>query len=97
MTNILEWVIWGVALFIFIIHIFHFFHSDSAVRLLAKRYNFLLAIGLIITAFTKFSKFHLIWWAPAAFFLNLFTYKAGVQRGAEKFMEELKKNKNEDL
>jgi len=97
MINILEWIIWGVALIIFIIHIFLFFHSDPGVSRLAKRYSFLIAIGLIVTAFTKFSKFHLIWWAPVAYVFNLLTLSAGVRRGAKKFIKDLKEDKNEDL
>ncbi len=93
--NILGWVVWAVAMFIFIVHIFLFFHSDPGVSRLAKRFSFLIAIGLAITAFTKLSKFHLIWWIPVAYLFNLWAFSARVQRDAKKFIEKLKGRKQE--
>jgi hypothetical protein len=95
--NILEWVVWIIAAFVFIIHIFLFFNSDPGVSRLAKRFSLLIAIGLAITVFTKLSKFHLIWWLPLAYFINLVTFSAGVHRDAHKFIENLKKEKNKSI
>ena len=91
--NILGWVVWAVAMSMFIAHIFLFFYSDPGVTRLAKRFSFLIAIGLAITAFTKLSKFHLIWWVPVAYLLNLWAFSVGVQRGAKKFLKSSRKKK----
>lgn len=95
--NILGWIVWAVAMFVFIVHIFLFSHSDPGVSRLAKRFSFLIAIGLAITAFTKLSKSHLIWWIPVVYIFNLLAFSAGVHRGAEKFIEKLKEEKNKNI
>jgi len=89
--HILSWVIWAIAMVILLIQIPLFFHRDPGVGRLAKRFGFLIAVGLVVTLFTSLSKFHLIWWVPVAYACNLLTFSAGVNRNAAKFITNLKK------
>lgn len=72
--NILGWIVWSFALLICIAHILLSFHSDPGVGRLARRFAVLVAIGLVVTAFTTISKLHLLWWVPTAFVLNMFIF-----------------------
>ena len=93
---ILGWVIWSIGAFILLINICLFHNPDAGAGRLAKRLALLITIGLVITLFTNFSKFHLVWWIPLAMFLNIAAFQSGVYRKGAKFMEELKENKERD-
>ena len=46
--HILSWVIWAIAMVILLIQIPLFFHRDPGVGRLAKRFGFLIAVGLVV-------------------------------------------------
>ena len=91
---ILSWIIWAIAMITLLIQIPLFFHRDAGVSRLAKRFAFLIAVGLTITLFTNLSKFHLIWWVPVVYTCNLFTFAAGINRNAAKFFVNFKEGQN---
>ena len=67
-----EWIVWVIACIVLL----SFFlaaltQRDSGIRSHHMRHWFLLAPGLLITIITPISKFHLLWWVPVTFFLNL--------------------------
>jgi hypothetical protein len=95
--NIIGWIVWGIALLILIVQVALFFHHDPGVGRLAKRWAFLIALGLAITALTDFSKLHLLWWVPFSLFLNLFFLTAGVNRKVAKFTERLPIKQDKDV
>lgn len=68
---IIEWTIWGISFLILLIQIKLLGSKDGTVQLLAKRFSYFIIFGLIITAILNVSKFHLIWWMPFTYFLNL--------------------------
>ena len=92
----IRWFVWGVALAIFIAQLIFIFHRDRALRRLAKRFAFLIAIGLAATAFTNLSKLHLLWWVPLAFFINFVFLAADINRQAYKFAERIQSENNEN-
>ena len=91
----IRWFVWGVALAIFIAQLVFIFHSDPGSRRLAKRFAFLIAIGLAVTALTNISKLHLLWWVPLGFFINLVFFAADINRETAKFAERIMKENNE--
>ncbi|MHC4546615.1 MAG: hypothetical protein ACYTDW_12910 [Planctomycetota bacterium] len=93
----IRWFVWGVALAIFIAQLVFIFHRDRGLRRLAMRFAFLIAIGLAFTAFTNFSKLHLLWWVPLAFFLNIFFFAADINRKTAKFAERIQSENNENV
>ena len=78
--NIIGWVVWGIALLIFFVQVALFFSHDPGVGRLAKRTAFLIALGLVVTVLTNFSKLHLLWWVLLSFFFNLFFFRVSVKR-----------------
>ena len=91
----IRWFVWGVALAIFIAQLVFIFHRDPGLRRLAKRFAFLIAIGLAVTALTNISKLHLLWWVPLVFFINLVFFAADINRETAKFAERIMKENNE--
>jgi len=69
---IIEWVIWAIAcVFLLSFFLAALYQHDPGIRSHHMRYCLLLALGLLVTAITPISKFHLLWWVPVTFFLNL--------------------------
>ncbi|MHC4110136.1 MAG: hypothetical protein ACYSUY_03625 [Planctomycetota bacterium] len=95
--HFIRWFVWGVALAIFIAQLIFIFHRDRALRRLAMRFAFLIAIGLVVTAFTNFSKLHLLWWVPLVFFINIFFFAADINRKTAKFAERIQSENNENV
>jgi hypothetical protein len=87
--------VWGAALAIFISQLVFIFHRDPGFRRLAMRFAFLIAIGLAVTALTNISKFHLLWWVPLAFFINLVFLAADINRKTAKYAERIMKENDE--
>ena len=92
----IRWFVWGTALAIFISQLIFIFHRDRALRRLAMRVAFLIAIGLAVTALTDFSKLHLLWWVPLVFFINFVFLAADINRKTAKFAERLMNENNEN-
>ncbi len=87
---VIGWIIWTSCVLFFLIHLLLAVNSsDGGTRILAKRYAILLVIGLTLTAIGPFSKFHLLWWAPAMWCLNLIYFWISFQCAAAKFVEQL--------
>lgn len=69
---IIEWVIWAIAcVFLLSFFLAALYQHDPGIRSHHMRYCLLLAPGLLVTVITPISKFHLLWWVPVTFFLNL--------------------------
>lgn len=94
--HFIRWFVWGVALAIFIAQLVFIFHRDPGLRRLAKRFAFLIAIGLAVTALTNISKLHLLWWVPLGFVINLFFLAADINREAYKFAQRIQSENNEN-
>ena len=67
-----EWIVWVISCIVLL----SFFlaaltQRDFGIRSHHMRHCLLLAPGLLITIITPISKFHLLWWVPVTFFLNL--------------------------
>ena len=92
---LIRWFVWGTALAIFIAQLVFIFHRDPGLRRLAKRFAFLIAIGLAVTALTNISKLHLLWWVPLGFCINLVFLAAGINRKTAKFAKRLQNENNE--
>ncbi|MDQ7816409.1 MAG: hypothetical protein RDU14_05240 [Melioribacteraceae bacterium] len=78
--NFVGWLIWMVALFVLIAEMLIFSHPEKAIGNLAKRFSFFILIGLVLTAFTDISKFHIIWWIPFSYYINYFYFWASFKR-----------------
>lgn len=75
--NILSWAVWACGILVLANQFpFAYFSKDGGIRILAKRYSMLIIFGLLITAFTDISKFHLLWWIPAAYYINFWIFGA---------------------
>lgn len=61
------------------------------------RYCLLLVPGLLVTVITPISKFHLLWWVPATFFLNLLLSNilllSHLKRGLRNFEKQQRESK----
>ena len=69
---IIEWVIWAIAcIFLLSFFVAAFSQRDPGIRSHHMRYCLLLVPGLLVTVITPISKFHLLWWVPVTFFLNM--------------------------
>lgn len=70
--TIIEWIIWAIAcVFLLLFFLAALSQHDPVIRSLHMRYCLLLAPGLLVTVMTPISKFHLLWWVPVSFFLNM--------------------------
>jgi hypothetical protein len=73
--NILGWIIWACGVLVLANQFpFAYFSKDGGIRILAKRYSILIITGLLVTALTDISRFHLLWWVPSSYFLNLWYF-----------------------
>lgn len=81
---IIGWVVWGVALVILIVQVALFYHRDPGVARLAKRFAFLIIIGLAITVFINLSKLHLLWWLPVCYIFNMLFFGAALRVAANR-------------
>jgi len=69
---IIEWVIWAIAcVFLLSFFLAALFQHDPGIRSHHMRHCLLLVPGLLVTVITPISKFHLLWWVPVTFFLNM--------------------------
>jgi CHASE2 domain-containing sensor protein len=69
---IIEWVVWAIAcVFLLSFFLAALSQHDSGLRSHHMRHCLLLVPGLLITVITPISKFHLLWWVPVTFFLNI--------------------------
>lgn len=95
--TVVGWIVWSLVLILCIAQILLSFHRDRGVGTLAGRFAALLAIGLIGTLFTGFSKLHLLWWVPLAHFLNMFVYTAVFRSRVDKAVKQiLEEHESED-
>lgn len=93
---ILEWIVWSIGVFILFIQVCLINNPDPGAGRLAKRYSIFLLTGLLLTVFMEISKFHLIWWIPVGFIINLLFFSSSVYRGADKFKEKMKEENDKD-
>ncbi|MCY7410498.1 MAG: hypothetical protein LH473_09505, partial [Chitinophagales bacterium] len=70
--EIIGWIIWGIGCCILLIVLGMLKSKEAIVRNLATRIAFFMTSGVLLTLILNFSKFHLIWWIPASFFLPIF-------------------------
>jgi ribosomal protein S17E len=69
---IVEWVIWAIGcVFLLSFFLAALFQHDPGIRSHHMRHCLLLVPGVLVTAITPISKFHLLWWVPVTFFLNM--------------------------
>ena len=87
--NIIEWFVWGIAVLILIAYVPLYFHRDPLIGRLFKGFAVLIAIGLVVTIFTKFSKLHLLWWVPVSFILKDFIFYANLKHGFNRFVKKM--------
>ncbi len=78
--NYVSWFIWILALLVLIAEMFIFSHPEKAIGNLAKRFSFLIVVGLFTTALTDVPKFHLIWWVPFSYYINYFYFWLSYKR-----------------
>lgn len=69
--NIIEWIIWSIG-FLMLISLHPIYLSPlSYFSPFNRSFAVLVAIGLVITAFTEYSKLNLLWWIPLSVILGL--------------------------
>ena len=87
---VLGWLAWAVAFFVLLVQAgCSLSTKDPGVRMMAGRYSFVLLIGMAVTIFTSFSKLHLLWWMPVAYFLNYQFLSFTVDRKMDRTMEKI--------
>lgn len=86
--EIAEWVVWGIAMLLGFAFLMNR-HKDGGVALLSRRYAILVLAGALITFVTDISKFHLLWWMPIAYFLNMYLFTIIVQLKMKSFENNL--------
>jgi len=95
---IIEWVIWAIAcVFLLSFFLAALFQHDPVIRSYHMRNCLLLVPGLLVTVITPISKFHLLWWVPATFFLNLLLSNillfSRLKRGLRNFEKQQRESK----
>jgi hypothetical protein len=77
--NIIEWIVWGIGVLVLIVFFPMCLHREPLIARLFKVFAVLIVAGLIVTAFTQLSKFHLLWWIPVSFILKDVIFHADLQ------------------
>jgi len=95
---IVEWVIWAIAcVFLLSFFLAALFQHDPGIRSHHMRHCLLLVPGVLVTAITPIPKFHLLWWVPVTFFLNMLLstilLSLRLKRGLRNFEERRRESK----
>src|SRR5688572_11164743 len=85
--NSVEWIVWALGCFVLLTQFIVSISSrEPFTRRMIGQYCVLAAAGLAATALTGLSKFHLLWWLPVTYFLNLTLTQAMLMRTMNRHM-----------
>ena len=94
--NIIEWIVWGIGVLVLIFFFPMYLHREPLIGRLFKVFAILIVVGLIVTAFTQLSKFHLLWWIPASFILKDVIFHADLQWRFNRLSKERREKEQKD-